>query len=309
MDIIKHAVMILAHDKYDQLATLLTCIDSERTDIFIHIDKKAFFSDSERDFLLSAVKHSRIFFTRRTCVSWGAYSMVNAELLLLEMAVETDRYCYFHLISGADLPLKSIDKILEIYDRSSDLEYINVFELEKTGKNRWLDRIKYYYPFLEKFQAKDFAGKVICKASVIIQKLLRINRLAPEVKYGLGTQWFSITEKFARHVLSQKVFIERTFRRGLIPDELFLQTVYLNWDCAGKRFVSGLKNYETLHTGMTDTYRAIDWERGTPYIFREGDYEMLINSGMLWARKFDKSVDSEIVRKIVGRAGGRMIAV
>lgn len=45
--------------------------------------------------------------------------------------------------------------------------------------------------------------------------------------------------------------------------------------------------------------RLIDWERGTPYIFRTDDFPLLANSSMLFARKFDEKKDSHIIDMIV----------
>ena len=44
--------------------------------------------------------------------------------------------------------------------------------------------------------------------------------------------------------------------------------------------------------------RLIDWNRGKPYTFRSSDYDELCESDMLFARKFDASVDSEIIKSI-----------
>ena len=37
----KHAYLIMAHNQAELLKKLVQCLDHERTDIFIHIDKKA----------------------------------------------------------------------------------------------------------------------------------------------------------------------------------------------------------------------------------------------------------------------------
>ena len=47
-----------------------------------------------------------------------------------------------------------------------------------------------------------------------------------------------------------------------------------------------------------DSKRYIDWKRGNPYTFRKEDFNNLINSKALFARKFDLSVDKEIVDMI-----------
>lgn len=51
-----------------------------------------------------------------------------------------------------------------------------------------------------------------------------------------------------------------------------------------------------------DNMRIVDWKRGSngsPYIFREEDYDELINSGVLFARKFSEDVDKDVIKKIV----------
>ena len=40
--------------------------------------------------------------------------------------------------------------------------------------------------------------------------------------------------------------------------------------------------------------RYIDWNRGQPYVFREEDYNMLMDSDKLFARKFDIRIDRNI---------------
>lgn len=41
--------------------------------------------------------------------------------------------------------------------------------------------------------------------------------------------------------------------------------------------------------------RLIDWSRGTPYVFKSIDREMLRETDMLFARKFDCTIDREII--------------
>lgn len=51
-------------------------------------------------------------------------------------------------------------------------------------------------------------------------------------------------------------------------------------------------------SGLEPHLREIDWQRGAkahPYVWREADYERLVNSGNLFARKFNTEVDRNIV--------------
>lgn len=49
---------------------------------------------------------------------------------------------------------------------------------------------------------------------------------------------------------------------------------------------------------IRDAMRYIDWTRGNPYIFRSADFEQLMSSDRMFARKFDEKVDFDIVERI-----------
>ena len=48
----------------------------------------------------------------------------------------------------------------------------------------------------------------------------------------------------------------------------------------------------------TSCLRYVDFQRGNPYVFTIDDYDDLISSPYLFARKFDLSKDAEIVDAI-----------
>lgn len=45
-------------------------------------------------------------------------------------------------------------------------------------------------------------------------------------------------------------------------------------------------------------HEIIDWTKGNPYIFRSADFEQLMSSDRMFARKFDEKVDFDIVERI-----------
>ena len=44
--------------------------------------------------------------------------------------------------------------------------------------------------------------------------------------------------------------------------------------------------------------RLIDWNRGNPYVFTSSDFDEIISSDAMFARKFDLNTDKDIVDKI-----------
>ena len=83
------------------------------------------------------------------------------------------------------------------------------------------------------------------------------------------------------------------FRRVLIPDELFFQTILLN---------SPLRDRI-----VNDNLRYMDWSRPNvplPAVLGTGDLPQLQQSPALFARKFDVTVDSAILDMIDERILG-----
>lgn len=93
-----------------------------------------------------------------------------------------------------------------------------------------------------------------------------------------GPQWFSISDSLCEHLLGrEKVILER-FRHTFCPDEIFLQTEVVN-SCFKDRMFDSADQFRSC-------MREIDWERGNPYVWRDGDTAELKRSDRLFARKF-----------------------
>lgn len=64
---------------------------------------------------------------------------------------------------------------------------------------------------------------------------------------------------------------------------------------------------ETIYkdeNGDTDDLRLVDWKRkvqDSPHIFTSDDYDMIVNSKKLFARKFDEKTDINIVIQLHDR--------
>ena len=128
-----------------------------------------------------------------------------------------------------------------------------------------------------------------------IQKLCRVDRQKHNpYELCFGSSWFSITDEFAFYILEHWDYLLNNFKHTFAPDEIYVQTL-----CYNSKFKDRL-----YMDNMDDDYRAsqryIDWKRGNPYTFTINDYEELMNSGCLFARKFDIKTEEqrEIIEKI-----------
>ncbi|MTT32164.1 glycosyl transferase [Terrilactibacillus sp. BCM23-1] len=278
----KHAYLIMAHNNFSILGKLIRLLDFDKNDIYIHVDRKV--TDFDQNLFINIPKKSKIYFSDRIHVNWGGYTQVKCELLLLEMAFKNDNYDYYHLLSGVDLPIKNQKFIHEFFELNSGMEFVGfISEWDNT-------RIKYYYIFNEIGRKKGilpYIQKIINKIFILTQKLVKMDR-SKKNKYAKGSNWFSITGDLVKLILDNKNRIRKLYRSSVFCDEVFLQTLIVN-----SKFKEKIYRFS-----VSGNLRYIDWKRGNPYIFQKKDFESLINSNMLFARKFDEKVDFEIVNMI-----------
>ena len=65
----RHAYLIICHNNFKILRMLLSAIDDDRNDIYIHVDKKTVNVPFED--IRGAVCHSTLTFIERSFVNWG----------------------------------------------------------------------------------------------------------------------------------------------------------------------------------------------------------------------------------------------
>lgn len=286
-----HAYLIMAHSNENQLAQLIETLDYPENDIYIHLDVKM--GDVNILLLNQAARYSKLKFVERKNVVWGHYSQIDCEFRLFRAALQGGDYEYVHLLSGMDLPLCSQKQIHDYFHRFKGKEFVHIESAELSSS----DQEKYMYRFfLQKYigNKQDSLLYYLQRISIHVQRILRIRKKSSlNWKMYKGANWVSITGTFMAFLVSNEKWVKKEFRFSKCCDELFLQTVLMNSPYA--------QNLSC--TVFQDDYRScqryIDWNRGNPYVFRENDFEELISSGYLFARKFDSKVDSEIINKIV----------
>lgn len=273
----------MAHGHWNQLKILLRMLDDNRNDIYVHVDKRA--KDFNSSEYMNLVTKSRLFFTPRIRCYWGHSSLVKCELILLQACLKNGNYSMIHLLSGMDLPIKSQNYIHDFFDKHPNTQFMQI-----ENADQYLSRLKLYWPYMGKPETRLRIH--IKKAACILMHTLKTDRLKkyPGIKVVKNSQWFSITEDCARFLMSKKDFILKLVRVSCCPDEMFLGTVIVDspyWEQIYKKDLSSDGNM-----------RLIDWNRrveSSPHTFTIEDKKMLDTSEMLFARKFNETVDDEII--------------
>lgn len=290
----KHAYLIMAHHNFNQLYRLMKFLDAPDNDIYLHVDRKA--RNFDVSHILTACSISNVTVLPRKSLAWGGDTLTRCEISLLKAALP-GKYDYYHLLSGDDIPLRPLDKIYDFFERHAGEEFISVnWEATNKPDTGIYNRIRYFNLFQNRIgHGTATVKRFLWELQLIlknIQRKCRIDRCNRiSFQLGKGSQWFSITHPFAIHTVTYyESVLKRAFAFSYGSDELLVQTVILN----SPEFMP--------HLSKAGNLRLIDWSRSpdgcSPHTFTSEDFEMLMSSDKLWARKVSETVDPYIIQKI-----------
>lgn len=276
----RHAYMIMAHNEFELLEKLILFLDDERNDIYLHVDKKVKKFDFDKFKKLPT--KSKICFVKRHNVHWAAYSQIATEMELFKAASEGN-YSRYHLISGVDLPIKSIDYIYSESEKAKDYEFVDFASVDFIEKYPRDDRFKYYH-FLEEIDVRKRGIGRIDKILLAIQQRVGVDRWKHQFEYGFGSQWVSLTDDAIKYILQQEKWINKTFRNTHCSDELFVQTTLLKGNFKfsdNRRFILWPENDASPH----------------PKLLTYEDYDEISDSIDFFARKVSTKQSSLLIDK------------
>ena len=284
----KIAILMLCHILPNQINDFIDRLDDGHFDFFIHVDKKS-------EIQASINKRDNVLFVsdeRRIDVRWGQYSMVEATLQLIDLATRTDHYDYYWLCSGQDFPIKRTDEIYEFLKNKS-CNFISIAATRNNPvdgySNTELDkRCEIVYPswligrtVVQRGLKKLY--NILTGGTGYTFRLLRRN--APcGLRLYFGSQWWCLNRETVEWVT---IYAEthseicEFYKKTLCSDESFFHTLVMNSPYADQ---------------SEPNLVFIDWSEGksSPKVLRETDYEKIVSSGKLIARKIDATVDHEL---------------
>ena len=264
-----HAWLIIAHNEFGILQRLVSALDDEDHDIYIHIDKKV-----KRIPEIKALKSKLFILDKRIDVRWGHVSQIKCEDLLWETAVQNGPYDSYILLSGTHLPLKPLDEIKAFFQSYAGKNLLPGFEkadgYQKTLKmnryNLFLRNANYGPLWKKRFY------QFLWKACVKIQRILNIQNHRHSVFY-YSSNWVALTQEAVTFLLSVKHDILKKYKYTFCGDEWFVAT-------------------ELAHSSLISTivsppfYLYSEWTRANPKTYSLKEYEALCETGHVFARKF-----------------------
>ncbi len=299
----KHAFMILAHGNFKVLTYLLKCLDDERNDLYVHVDAKAQFDESA---FAGVCSRSRLVFIPRRKVRWGGLSQTRATLALMAAASEM-HHDYYHLLSGVDMPLLSndqFDAFIQSLGGKLLVHYPDVKNFLLSAKTHWLfiDSPVADWTWMAKvFKFRGMPWHKIMygldrRLTTAVQRFFGVDR-TKKIPYTLATglNWVSLPEDALRHVLAHKDEFLAFSKHTFASDERLTQTLILNSEFYSRVF------FADENTRTTHTTRYSVWHNGSPVALKSADYDKIVQSGMLFARKFDENIDLDVVERLYRR--------
>jgi len=264
----RHAWLIIAHNQFGILQRLVSLLDDERSDFYIHIDRKV------KHLPEIKVSKGRLFMLEdRVDVRWGTVSQIETELDLLEAALRNGPYSHYHILSGTHLPLKPVDEMMQFYDSHSDEEIMRFWGQDEGDSDFKLRR--YHFP-LRNFKYGTRAQRRICQLTwqcvIKIQKLLGIRHLKSE-RFIKTDNWLSLTENACLFFVEHKDRILHKYRWSFCGDEYFVASEM-------NRFPGIFKIYDC------NNLLYVEFQKDTPRSFHLSSYDEIRKTGFMWARKF-----------------------
>jgi hypothetical protein len=228
--------------------------------------------------------------SRKFKVNWGGINHLKCILHLAEEALKNKDINTFHLISGHDYPIKDKSYFIEFFEQNKNRDFFSHFELpSKYWFHGGMNRLEYYnlYDILDAKKYRKYIFKFIELQSKLNIKR-SISKKVPKL-YG-GETWWSLSRETLSYVIDytkNKDYFLKRLKHSFCSEEIYVQTVIMNSKYAEK--------------AVNDSLRYIDWSRrngNSPANLDLTDWNKMIDSNKLFARKFEFPVSLELKQKL-----------
>jgi len=182
--------------------------------------------------------------TRTVPTKWGGVGLIHATLVLLEEALRDPENTKFVLVSGACVPVKTFH---------------------------------YLYSVLTTLNKSQFSVGM----ADVFPRYAPLTTFLPKEKIMKHHQWFIITRKHAKLLITKQQEYLKWCERIFIPDEVVFLTYLIS---------QGLRKECVLSSNPNSHTTWVQWEGGRPInytVFSEEEWRRLLRNGrVFFARKF-----------------------
>jgi hypothetical protein len=271
----KICYLITLYHKFDQAARLISRLAGPHSSFVIHIDRRA--GKEPLNYLKSRLRSiEQVFYAPRVDSRWGSFNGALAIAQCIHTAVrEVNDFDRCVLLSGQDYPISSNQDILKFFEENGRREFIEAYPIDISDREQigWSP----YYRFR---RIHFWIGKRRYKLPILRKGVL-------DLKMYHGSTWWALTGEAVHYLdaaIKQKRSFNRYLRTGFLVEEAYLPTLMMN-----SPFAARVANYNV-------TFDQWVPESGPhPKILETSDFDRLMNSERLFARKFDLTKCSRIL--------------
>jgi hypothetical protein len=288
----KFAHIIVTYFNLEQTLRLFNSLNHKDSCFVFHVSKKC--EPKYFEMLYAALKdHNNCFFAKRINIVWSNFTFVQAMLNSIDTLVESKvDFDYAFLHSGQDYPVKSRNYIVNALSENRGKQYLEVIPFSELNHiSNWLDTYHFWVGKRHFWHPHQRSNKIIIAFyNFVFSLFLPKNRELPQafIPYK-GSTWWTLTRDCVEFLHQQSHSpdgkkIIKYFKNTWHPAEFFVQTILMN-----------SKYREDI---INNDQRFIIWpenDDGHPKILTEADYNDIICSDRLFARKFNSRIDAKVL--------------
>ena len=283
------AILLLAHKEMPLIKELTQKL-SKSFEIYIHFDTKMQLSAADEAFL----KEHKIHYISEVKVNWGSWSIGEATVRLMRLALKNPAINYFHIISGQDWVAANVEELYQHFENDSKIYmvYEKAAEVKKNGEPIiWWQ--KYYFNY-DRVNRRSMFGKIYHRLLISMQTLLRVDkfkRLGIKEEIYAGANWADLPRDAVEYCLeyleSHPKFLQM-LKTGCFSDEFWMQTIICNEPCFKERL-------------LNENYRYIKWEEkhgSYPAVLDEENLAEIQQGDYFFIRKVEAKYSSKLLRQL-----------
>lgn len=289
------AYLILCHTDPEHISRLAKKIRTNSTWIYIHVDisvdSKPFKELLQNEDRITLIKN-------RIKPYWGGFSAVEATMDLLKAASNEGRYDRYVLLQGLDYPILANCDIEEFFIDNRNIEFIRGCNITDSKDYYLYSKCKMYWFFDKKNLLRKCLNRLNRILKICNRKgYIMIGNKRFNIFWG-AAQW-ALTSECVEYVIdfyNSQNKVNNYFRHVFPADETYFHTVVFNSTFA----------MNTTLGGPEKEVASLEYWRNLHYfeypdkikIFKEDDYEKLMNRECLFIRKTTTKESSRLLDMI-----------
>lgn len=267
---LKHAYLIIAHNEFEVLKLLVSALDDERNDIYIHFDKKV------KSLPYIKTTHSNLYvLQKRIDVRWGSVRQIEVELQLFGVASEKCQYDFYHLISGTHLPIKTLDQIIDFYEQHSHQEIMRLYDYDAKDV---LNKLSTFHFLIDWYNSDIHLIRSIVQKiwhyNLTLQRFLGVKR-HKETMFHKADNWLTLSHEAVTYLVENRKRIIKKYSYSFCADEYFVPTELF---ACGERF----------HIVNCQNLLFVKFKGANAETLNLEDLETIKEQNFLFARKFSE---------------------